>query len=167
MRLVQTTWCTHWAHNTARCTPPFRTQVIFSRVEGLPVARVACLPTLNSHRVTCMFPPPQDDAEFAQRAKQTRSRWALAKAYSPKKSSSKSEAARALKKHARIALGDEAVWPPTAVIKVGAASVVPTICIISASLVMFPLCARSTTSGARQRPPLHLAGGAASGWSCQ
>lgn len=104
-----------------------------------------------------MFPPPQDDAEFAQRAKQTRSRWALAKAYSPSKSSSKSEAMRALKKHARIALGDEAVWPAAAVIKVGAASVVPTICIMSASLVMFSLCA----PGAQ---PLGLARGRLCTW---
>lgn len=55
----------------------------------------------------------QDDTEFAHRAKATRNRWALAKPFK-----SKGEAARDLRRHATIALGNDAFWPASVLVKV-------------------------------------------------
>jgi hypothetical protein len=56
----------------------------------------------------------QDDTEFAHRAKATRNRWALVKPFK-----SKGEAARDLRRHATIALGNDAFWPASVLVKVG------------------------------------------------
>ena len=55
----------------------------------------------------------QDDTEFAHRAKATRNRWALVKPFK-----SKGEAARDLRRHATIALGNDAFWPASVLVKV-------------------------------------------------
>ena len=58
--------------------------------------------------------PSQDDTDFAHRAKATRNRWALSQPFK-----SKGEAARDLRRHAAIALGSDAFWPASVLVKVG------------------------------------------------